>query len=351
MQSSHFSVCIIVSGLIIALIGVSVNFIVDPYSVFGTPFFPEYGQPQERYLKIEFLKSNSNFNTFLIGSSRIGVVNTDDVDSNFPGARTYNLTLSQANQWDVEKHVAWLVEHIPELSHVIVQVDWPIEFGPDRPAYKLLDEIHPDISGRGKIDFLLDYFTLFNLEGLKAKLTNNFGGVDLLRYSFSKGYWTRPRRDQRIDEDCKRYVANEKSFNTDVRPTKLSPDILDKNIDAIARYKALLESKNVRLTIFLTPHNHRMLDSIDMDDYEVFIRKLAGITGFYNFMYYSNLTTDNCNYYEWSHYRPFVGGLVVKVISGALGGNDSFRFVNDQAVEKEVDFLKANFSKNRLWLH
>lgn len=350
MQSSHFSVCVIVSGLLIALIGISVNFIVDPYSVFGTSFFPEYGQPQERYLKIEFLKNNPDFNTFLMGSSRIGVVNTDDVDSYFSGAKSYNLTLSQANQWDVEKHIGWLVENIPKLSHVIVQVDWPTEFGSERPTYKLLDEIHPDISGRGRIDFLLDYLTFFNSEALKTKLVNNLGGFDLLNYKLSKGYWSRPRRDQRIDEGCKKYVDEEKSFNTDVRPAKVSPDIRDKSIDAIARYKTLLDSKNIRLTIFLTPHNHRMLDSIDIEDYEVFIRELAAITGFYNFMYYSNLTKNDCNYYESSHYRPFIGGVIIQILAGSLHGRmDSFRFVNDRAIENEIDFLKANFSQSRVW--
>ncbi|MCX7099404.1 MAG: hypothetical protein NTV43_16025 [Methylococcales bacterium] len=192
MAPFKFILSIVAFSALTALGGLAINYVIDPYSVFGTRYFPEYGQLQERYLKIEYLKQHRDFNTFLIGSSRVGVIKTEAVDSYLQGAKSYNLTISQANQWDIEKHIEWLVKNSPQLSHVIVQIDWLTTFGSDRPTYKLMDEVHPDISGRNKVDFLMDYLTFFNVEGLKTKINNNRGSIDLLDYSIAKGYWTRP---------------------------------------------------------------------------------------------------------------------------------------------------------------
>ena len=348
MSPFRFVTCVIGFGIFSALCGISINYIIDPYSVFGTRYFPEFGQPQERYLKIEHLKNHHDFNTILIGSSRIGVIKTEDVDSHFKEAKTYNLTISQANQWDVEKHIVWLVKNIPHLSHVIVQIDWLTDFGPDRPAYKLMDEVHPDISGRSRLEFLMDYLTFFNIEGLKIKLKNNWGGMDLLSYDISKGYWTRPLRDKKIEMSCEIYVAEEKTFNAKFKQKKIDVAIINNSIASIASYKDLLDKANVKLTVLLTPHNHHMLDGIDINDYEKFIRQLANITEFYNFMYYNKLTKDDCNYYETSHYRPLIGKLIVQSLAEQPGKqSESYQYVFKSTVGSHLEFLKTNFSLER----
>lgn len=349
MSRLKFITHIIFFAALTSLGGISINYVIDPYSVFKTPFFPEFGQPQERYLKIEYLKENKKFNTFLIGSSRIGVIKTEDVNDAFFHSKTYNLTISQANQWDIEKHVEWLVNNIPDLSHILVQIDWPTEFGPDRPAYKLMDEVHPDISGRPKIDFLLDYLTFFNLEGLKVKLSNNFGGIDLLKYDMTKGYWSRPLLDNRIERDCQQYIRIEKSFNSKEGEISTDAEIIDNSLASIKKYRDLLAKRNIKLTVFLTPLNHHLLDKINIVDYNNFLRTLSGITDFYNFMYYSQLTQNDCNYYETSHYRPTVSALIVQSLSGHnVLKSAVHHFVSKSDIEPHLNFLQQNFSEARL---
>lgn len=348
MAPKQFVSYVVGFALLAVLAGFSVNYIVDPYSVFGTKFFPEYGQLQERYLKVEYLKKHSDFNTFLIGSSRVGVVKTEYVDQYFPGSKTYNLTISQANQWDVEKHVEWLVKNIPSLSHVIVQIDWVNSYGPDRPNYALLDEIHPDISGRAEYAFLLDYLTKFSIEGLKAKISNNFGGLDLLNYDMSKGYWSRPLRDEKIDANCASYIANEKEFHGNNSSEKVRRTILADALGSIARYKSLLDEKHIELTVLLTPQNHNAIDSIDIEDYLYFISQLVDITGFYNFMYYTKMTKNDCNYYETSHYRPVIGEAVIRTLAKQpRNQGDVYQYVTKATLDRHSVFLKANFLSQR----
>lgn len=336
-------------ALVTVIAGFSVNYIIDPYSVFGTKFFPEYGEPEERYLKVEYLKSHPDFNTFLLGSSRIGVIKTENVDRFFPGAKTYNLTLFQANEWDVEKHIEWLVKNIPDLSHIIVQIDWPGAYGSYRPEAPLLYEIHPDISGRNKYDFLLDYLTLFNVEALERKISsNNSGGLESMKYDITKGFWSHPLRDKKIEEDCKNYVANEKKFITRSRPVKLDSAILANSLASIARYKSLLDKKNIKLTVFLTPQNHHLIDSIAIEDYEIFVTHLVNITDFYNFMYYNKLTKNDCNYYEASHYRPVVGESIIRSLFNPDNKQrETYQFVAKSSISSHIKFLKANFFYER----
>jgi hypothetical protein len=349
MTSLRFVNYIFGFTLLVVVTGFSINYIVDPYSVFGSRFFPEYGQLQERYLKIEYLKKNSNFNTFLIGSSTIGPVKTEIVDTYLLGAKSYNLTISQANQWDVDTYIEWLIKNIPSLTHVIVQIDWQTAYGSYRPNYALLDEVHPDISGRLKSDFLLDYLTLFNIEAIKAKISNNSGGIDLLKYDMAKGYWSRPLRDKKIEENCTNYVANEKGFSKGSNsPQKTESSIMSNNLASIARYKNLLDKKNVKLTILLTPHNHHLIDSINIKDYEYFVRNLVNITDVYNFMYYNKLTKNDCNYYEASHYRPVVGEIVVRSLAKHSNNqSEIYQYVTKTSINTHIQFLKTNFFSER----
>lgn len=349
MSYSRFSSCIIGAAILGVAATLLVNYVVDPYSVFGTKVFSEYGQLQERYLKIEYLKTHREFNTFVLGGSRIGVVKTEDVNRSFSGAKSYNLTLSQAIPLDIEQHVEWLVNHAPKLAHVIVQIDWPSEYAGHLPRYALLDEAHPDISGRSRYDFLLSYLTHLNFEALKEKVDNSKGGLNQIAYDLAKGYWSRPLRDQKIDANCEAYVANESSFGqTNIHPVKLKPEVLSGSLATIGRIKSSLDKKNVKLTVLLSPWNRRQIDAIDLADYEKFVAGLASITGFFNFMYYNQLTRDDCNYYELAHYRPRVGELIARALAipSSRQGEIS-HYVSRETVSSHLEFIKANFASGR----
>ncbi|MDD4915234.1 MAG: hypothetical protein PHW13_09405 [Methylococcales bacterium] len=351
MSPFRFVVNILVFAAMLMAATFSLNYIIDPYSVFGSRFFPIHSQPQERYLKIEYLKEHKEFNTFLIGNSRVGGVRTEDVDNAFKGAKTYNLTMASANEWYVEQYIDWLVKNMPKLSHVIVQVDWPYYYGPDK-LIGLIGEVHPDISGRSKTEFLMDYLFFYNIDVLENKIKSNTpeniaahpGG-----YDFTKGYPSKPSTEAIIDADCEKYVKNQGSFGeTYKRPKLIDPVVSADTLAAIARYKSLLDKKNVRLTIFLTPRNHVKLGDIDLNLYEKFLKGLANITDFYNFMYYNELTMNNCNYYESSHYRSKIGKLIADALAEKSDNNSPYyQYVTRSNIETHLAFIKDNFLSNR----
>jgi hypothetical protein len=351
MTPTRFITYISIFIMLVVMTTVSVNYIIDPYSIFGTRFFPNFGNPQERYLKIEYLKKNPNFNTFLIGSSLIGTVRTEDVDRNIPGANSYNLTLSQAHPQDIEKHTEWLLVNIPKLTHVIIELDWPAEYGVRNPGYAMLVQDHPDISGRSKFGFLFDYLPAINAAALSLKIERNSTDFqNILQYNMSKGYWSRPYLDTAIETDCNKYVANQGSFSQkNNQPKKLnSAALISDTLTSIERTKRLLEKKNVKLTLLLTPLNHVLLDTIDISDYEKFITELVKITDFYNFMYYNSLTKNDCNFYESYHYRPLVGELLIRSLAEQpREQSEIYRFVSKESLVLLIAYFRSNFEASR----
>ncbi len=348
MSSSRFIRYIIGAALLGVVAAWSVNYIIDPFGVFGTRFFPEYGFPQERYMKIEYLKKHPDYNTFLIGGSRPGVIKTEVVDRYFPGAKTYNLSLLDGIPSEFEKYTEWLVKNMPDLSHVILELDWPVGYEHD-PKNAQLNELHPDISGRSRNDFLLDFLAKINFRALGEAISNNTGGLNQMEYDFTKGYWSRPLRDKQIDTNCDVYKASEELFSDGKKARKkLDTALLSETLAAIARIKSLLDKKKVKLTLFLSPFNKHQLDAIELSDYEQFVTQLVKITDFYNFMYYNKITMNDCNYYEASHFRPYIGDLVVRSLAEHPNrDSDLHRYFSRETLVPELEFIKANFFSER----
>src|SRR5262249_12879625 len=104
--------------------------------------------------------------------------------------------------------------------------------------------------------------------------------------------------------------------------------------------------RGVSFIIVLTAHNHGFLDAIEASDYEYFLRETAKIGPVHNMMFYSPLTTDDCNYYEVNHFRPEAGSRIVKALSSD-GAGDFARGVTEGNMDGEAHSARRNFDKPR----
>ena len=345
MGHAGFLRLVLAYALTLAAAALAANVTVDAFEVLGTGMFKHVGQPEERFLKVEALRSRPGFNTVILGSSRAGVIRTEDVDAAIPGARSYNLSVSQANQWDNEQLVRWLIDRYPGIVRVIIQVDWPSTYGETKPGYTLMTAMHPDVTGRTRAGFALDYVTYFSPEAMLDKVSNNLGNRNRLEYDFAKGYWARPTLDRMSDADCASYVRAESRF----RPLPKVPtdrDVMRRNLEALHRIAQALAARGIVLDVVLTAHNHGFLDAIDIRDYEYFLRETARMGPVLNMMFYSPLTNDDCNYYEINHFRPSIGARVADSIAERPGG-DFVRWVSAANIDEEVGFIRRNFEIHR----
>ena len=335
-------------GIIPIALLVSLNYLIDPYQVFQSKFFMEVGQTQERYLKIELLKKNRTFDTLLLGGSRMGTTRPDDVDKILESSKTYNLFVSSGNQYDNLMLSNWIIKFYPNAKHLYIQVDWPESFGPVREHLQYLT--HPDVAGVSNIGFTNKYLFTLSYEAFKFKLANNFARKGEFKLVLDKGNFYYPNRDNLLALDCAKYKIGVPDFNThfnEAAETSQQKMLNKKSIEAIREVVEAAKNKYIEVHIFITPHNHNFLDKINLNEYLDFLRQLSSISPYWNFGFYSNVTTDDCNYYESSHYISHVGELVFKSMRSRGRDYNYGRYVSENNIDAEVVFIKSNFKSNR----
>jgi hypothetical protein len=337
-------------GCSLVALALLANVMIDPYDVFGLRLLPKYGELQERLHKVEFLKTHPDFDTFLLGSSRVGTIAVEDVEAVQANSKVYNLSLANSNLWDQLEHFRWLLRTQPKLKTVFVQVDYPETFGPEHAGYELLTRLHPDLSGESWLSFYKSYLVALSYNAIKRKLANNFGSVSQVDYSIGKGYWDRPAREQALRKNCAAYAAGEYTFHEQQkRPPSSSRerDVIDASIGALRTLQQLAAEHQVAVHLYVTPHHAKWLDRINVDDYLYFLDKLAEVGSFWNFGFYSDLTSNNCNYHESSHFRRQLGAFLFKSMQQApLQTTRVAHWVTPASISAELAFTRANFESH-----
>jgi hypothetical protein len=349
MSSRLYLKIFLAIGVLPVAVLVAVNFLVDPYEVFQTRLLPEVGATQERYLKVEFLKRHAEFDVFLLGGSRMGTTVPADVEKLLPGRRAYNFFVSSGNQYDNLVHAKWLLRSRPDVKALYVQVDWPESFGPFGPHLQYLS--HPEVLGKPSAGFLRQYLFSFAYQPLEFKVLNNTVKRGEFQLPLEAGYFRYPKRDASIDADCKSYVGQRPEFSERVQESRRSPAqerLIDESLGALAELVAEARKRSVEVHAFVTPYNNKFLDKLNLDQYSELLGRLASITPYWNFGFYSPITEDNCNYYETSHYRAKVSPLLFSAMSGRAGKVTYGRYVSAENVSSEIEFLRGNFRAHRM---
>lgn len=319
----------------------------DPYEIFQTGWFGEVGATQERYLKIEYLKKDKSFNTFLLGGSRMGTTNPDDLEKILPGARIYNFFVSSGNQTDNLAHGRWLMKNQPQIKTLYIQVDWPESIGRFGDSKQHLP--HPEVAENSQAGFVAQFLFLFSFEAFKFKITNNIRKKGEFKLPLKTGQFYYPKRDTLLEEDCEAYISQTPSLTNPVdeeRATAAQSSLITKSLDTLKLLVAEANDRGVRVVLYITPHHHRFLDKINVELYADFLTQLAAISKFWNFGFYSEITLNDCNYYESSHYIRVVASHLYRAMSGE--NTVAFaRRVSADSVASEVEWIRTNFAEHR----
>lgn len=90
---------------------------------------------------------------------------------------------------------------------------------------------------------------------------------------------------------------------------------LEDTIQEIADIKSLCEENNIQLVIFTNPmYDCTYRKSVEDADYLKFIEMLSTVTDFYNFSGLNDVTIDQNNYIDTSHYNAFIGDQIIEAI-------------------------------------
>ena len=335
-----------------------INYIVDPFNIFHTKILKHQFQMNERFMKIEYLdKHNGEFNGYMFGSSRIGTTPPSIVEKYIPNSKIYNFTTSSANLDDYITHLKYFIERKYPIETLYLQldVDNMNHFG--RASSDYLRRFHPHILNQSMSSYYISYLTGLFPFNLKGKILNNINHTDRTDYFLDTGVWTKPDKEKAIIDNCKEFQLYEPSFNrkvNKVNKVNKSNKSRRQNLEALQSIKKLSKDNNIKLYIFITPHNKNMMALFNLDGYLNFLEDISKVTDFYDFSGYNTITVNNCNYYESSHYRPLVGGL----IAGKIFKDDTVEipedfgvFVTRTNIDKHLKNLKKqieNYDLNKI---
>lgn len=344
-RSKYWSRLFLYAALFLCiLLPIFLNLIIDPYSIFHTNILKNELSVNERFNKIDYLKSNpSKYNSFLLGNSRIGTTDPHMIEEYLPDSRFYNLTLSAANMEDMITHLEYLIQHNGTLDTIYLQLDYQdmIYWGHDEKNYEY--KKHPGVSHLSHLEFYMSYLLIFPFETFKEKINRNlFPPLEKqVVYDINDtGMWIAKRKEQLIEQDPKNYVLHEPSFHMNTMDIWMKNEsVYPKMLTALCTIVALAEQHHINLILYTTPYNHAMLNNFLVDDILTYLNDISKIHSFYFFSDYNSITLDDTNYYEAGHFRGKVSNLIAA------------RIFNDKKTNIPSDFgmyiMQNNFEKYR----
>lgn len=325
-----------------------VNYVIDPYQIMESKILPYQYQISERYLKIKFLEKNhSKFDSYLFGSSRIGTTDPKTIEQYLPGTKFYNFTLSSADFYDHINHLEYFIKKEYPIKNIYLQIDITNmeSFKDVRSSYG--QKLHPAVLGDKLIPFYIKY--LFNVypSSIIGKVKNNLASKNQLEYNISKGFWSKPEKEKKIKNNCEQYTKSEKSFHQKHERNKKSIE-MNKTMESLRKFKELCSKHGIKLYLFTTPHNNNMMNTYNLNDYYKFLNEIVEISNFYDFSGYNSITNNNCNYYEWSHYRPKISKMIAARIfndNTIFIPNDFGAYITKSNINSHITTLKKKENK------
>jgi len=339
------------SLLNIVFLGI-VNYISDPFNVFHTTVFKKQFQMNERFMKIEYLEENFNkYNSYMFGSSRIGTTTTKTVEKYIPNSKFYNLSVQNTNLYDHLMHLKYFVKRKYSIENLYLQLDITdmASYGNDGSRY--LIKLHPYVKGEPLSLFYLQYLTGVFYKNIQEKIKLNINNQEYDKTMYlDTGIWIAPKREEAISENCKEYVKHEETFNAGERK-KLVINNLSQIKSSLSEIKNICKKHNIHLYVFIASHNKNMMDLIDLKSYISFLKVISEVKDYYDFSGYNSIAIDNCNFYDYGHYRPYVGSLIAAKIFndasipvpddfGTLVTKDN---IDSYIIEKEKNMKKYRF--------
>ena len=321
-----------------------INFVVDPYGIFQTPFFRDQPNLNERYSKIEFLrKHKEGYNSYIMGSSRANTT-PDVVEKYLPGSKFYNLGTTLAVPYEHMLHLKYFIKNEYRVKNLYIGLDVDLCFTAKMHEDKdLMCRLHPGVLNQSVISYYGSYLSAFPKTDIRRKLKLNFRKKrSPIRMSEKDGTWV----FEGESENAKVFFDNPANHET----TIIKNEVKEENLEVLRELVALCRQHEVNLIFFVTPHNKLFMDRFAVEDYLTFLRKLSQITSFWNFSGYNSIIINNRNYSDPSHHKTSVSRMIAARIFNdkTLAVPDDFGvWVTKENIDSHLENLRTAIKRFR----
>jgi hypothetical protein len=315
----RWSTVVSVSVIFVVAAIVSLNVLVDPFSVFGVNSGRHGFTPNERYNKVEFLLSHSSdFDSFILGSSRMGVFDPDALESLRPGRSYYNLGLFAGTPNDAYRILSTLIDRGVSVKEVLLGLD----VFPFTEASSITDPAtrhHPTVLGVSEVSYLSSYLFIPSFLPSLSRLLHQRSELPDIEFDFQgSGRYILSKYDRLIALDHPAYVSSR--FSSGGLPLSGSLLWVDQRFDELARLIDFLSRNQVEAFVFIHPQHHAQMSTISERDYGEFLSRVQRIVpSVVDFNCFPSITQDDSLYYDIKHYRAPVADFVLEVLMQGEG--------------------------------
>lgn len=305
MSHKTFSIVLVVVALTYLGVIALINIIVDPFNIFRTPFFKEQAQINDRYAKIAFLKKRgAQFNSYLMGSSRMFFTAPEMIERYIPSAKFYNLATIFGTMYEHLLHVKYLLDRGFPLQNLYIGLDMDMyAVAKLHDGKDCLLRLHPDVQKENPTAFYWSYLSQFPRKDIQRKLRVNFKKRAVSKYQIEKdGTVVMRSTDENARIFFERPLGAEK--------IQMNNEKMRENLRALEELVDLCGKHRINLILFITPYHKDLIDRFVEEEYIAVLKDLSSIAPYWDFSGYNSVTTDNKNYLDHSHYKPSVSRLI-----------------------------------------
>lgn len=330
--------------LIMILIISAINFYIDSYAIFKKNFNTLYQEPNQSYIKMNFLLNKQHlFDSFIFGSSRVGHINPNGIKN----GNYYNMTYSEGLPFEHLENIKLLIKKKIAIKNIIIAIDdFSYEVDPKKHLGEPMRLLHyeTDYNNMTRMEFYIYYLLKIPSVIDIARLVKEvlFKKIyPTYRYDiYNTGLPITPKVKEEYIEKFREIHIKDKKF---MKPTHYEGQRITETINTIKELVQLSKNYKFNLILFINPiHKTTYLDT-DFKNFQKFKKKLSNIYSYYDFSGLNTVTKDNYYYYETSHYRNNVGELIkAKIFNNeSITIPDDFGvFVTNESIEQHLVNLK-----------
>lgn len=309
ISKKRYPLILIIVALLLTLSLPILNYISDPWRVFHKDYGHAYKGTGANlsYLKVAYLQEHpKKYDTLLFGSSRNFVINEAAVSN-----KSYNMAYTFGVAGTHLHNLKTIIKSV-KLKSVWIGIN-------DFEIWKDPNDFYTDLQRRPyPLDFyeLISFYKFYLLANIRHEQVEILTGKRPLEKS------GRIIRDERVKNYKKAKVPTYNKKRA-IELNKMAALLLqyndkdyriDKTIEEIQEIKKLCDNNNIELKLFYYPIFYKTYIYYNQYKIEEFKRKLAHITGFYDFYELSADAFNEMNWYDTGHFlQPLADKIIAEI--------------------------------------
>ena len=307
--------------------------------------------PNIAFLKMaHLLEGDKRYDGIVFGSSRTRYgVDADYVGRLF-GGRWYKAEYPGGTQREHLHNLKLLVDHDRAPRHAIVMLDDFVLFRHINTETNYFYRLYPD----SVLDWL-DFYVFYLLKRpSESDWQMAFGGTELRPY----------RRILYERQGARVFKSGKRDSNPDVISVRYRPlhvlsvppfgwsrdekqDRLESVLEELEQLRDFCTENKIKLTLVITPRHYKTLMAKDIRLLTEFRLRLAERLSYFDFTPLSEMSMDNDNWREASHFFAMLGNRAFDDVAAfEINGQSVASYVTDQSAARHVASMKRGLRQN-----